>query len=96
MAAAVQRLTPGNTAVEKEIRPKMLKTLNGEGERWLTTMCQVAWKLGKTPNDWKTGVIIPIDKKSDRKECTNYCGYITSLAFQKWCTQSALKENDKK
>ena len=37
-------------------------------------VCQVAWKLGKTPRDWQTGVIIPIFKKGDRKQCTNYRG----------------------
>ena len=37
-------------------------------------MCQVVWKLGKTPRDWQTGVIIPIFKKGDRKQCTNYRG----------------------
>ena len=37
-------------------------------------MCQVVWKLGKTPRDWQTGVIIPIFKKRDRKQCTNYRG----------------------
>ena len=40
-------------------------------------MCQVAWKLGKTPRDWQTGVILPIFKKGDHKQCTNYRG--TSL-----------------
>ena len=37
-------------------------------------MCQVAWKLGKTPRDLQTGVIIPIFKKGDHKQCTNYRG----------------------
>ena len=49
----------------------MLKALN-EGVRWLTRVCQVAWKLGKAPKDWQTGVIILIYKKGDCKECTNY------------------------
>ena len=52
----------------------MLKVLTGEGILWLTRVCQVAWKLGKTPRDWQTGVIIPIFKKGDRKQCTNYRG----------------------
>ena len=52
----------------------MLKALTGEGILWLTRVCQVAWKLGKTPRDWQTGVIIPIFKKGDRKQCTNYRG----------------------
>ena len=54
----------------------MLKALNGEGVRWLIRVCQVAWKLGKTPKDWQTGVIIPIYKKGNRKECTNYRGIL--------------------
>ena len=37
-------------------------------------MCQVAWKYGKTPRDWQTGVIISLFKKGDRKQCTNYRG----------------------
>ena len=32
----------------------------------------LAWKFGKTPKDWQTGVIIPIYKKDNFKECTNY------------------------
>ena len=52
----------------------MLNALTGEGILWFTQVCQVAWKLGKTPRDWQTGVIIPIFKKRDRKQCTNYRG----------------------
>ena len=37
-------------------------------------MCQVEWKFGKISRDWQTGVIIPIFKKGDRKQCTNYRG----------------------
>ena len=37
-------------------------------------MCQVAWKFGKISGEWQTGVIIPIFKKKDRKQCTNYTG----------------------
>ena len=35
-------------------------------------MCEVSRKYGKTPRDWLTGVIIPIFKKGERKQCTNY------------------------
>ena len=50
----------------------MLKALTGEGILCLTRVCQVAWKFGKTPRDWQTGVITPIFKKGDLKQCTNY------------------------
>ena len=81
VAAAIRRLKPGKAADEDEIRPKLLKALNGEGVRWLTRICQMTWKLGKTPKDWQTGEIIPIYKKGDRKECTNY-QKISPFCFQ--------------
>ena len=79
VAAAIRGLKSGKfgkgkAAGEDEIRPEMLKVLNGERVRWLTRACQVAWKLGKTSKDWQTDVIIPIYKKRDRKECMNYRG----------------------
>ena len=46
--------------LNNEIRPETLKALTGEGILWLTRVCQVAWKFGKIPRDWQTGVIIPI------------------------------------
>ena len=74
VAAVIRELKSGKVADEDEIRPEMLKALNGEGMRWLTRACQVALKLEKTSKDWQTGVIIPIHKKGDCKECTNYQG----------------------
>jgi len=74
IAAAIGRLKSRKSAGEDEIRPEMLKALNSERILWLTRVCQVAWKFGKTPKEWQTGVIIPIFKKGDRKQCTNYRG----------------------
>ena len=42
----------------------MLKALNEKGVRWLTRVCQVAWKFGKTQKDWQTGVVISIHRKA--------------------------------
>ena len=74
VATAIKGIESGKAAGEDEItiRPVMLKALTGERILWLTRVCQVVWKLGKTPRDWQTGVIIPIFKKGDRKQCTNY------------------------
>ena len=72
VATAIRGLKSEKTAGEDEIRPEMMKILNGEIVRWLTRVCQVAWNLGKTPKDWQTGVIIPIHKKGDRKDYTSY------------------------
>ena len=72
VATAIKGLKFGKAADENKIRPEMLKALSGEGILWLTRICQVGWKFGKTPRDWQTGVIIPTFKKGDRKQCTNY------------------------
>ena len=66
VAKAIKGIKSGKAAGEDEIRPEMLKALTGEGILWLTRVCQVAWKFGKTPRDWQTGVIIPIFKNGDR------------------------------
>ena len=31
------------------------------------------WKTQQWPQDWKRSVFIPIPKKSNAKECSNYC-----------------------
>ena len=59
-AVAIRGLKSGKAAGEDEILPEMLKVLNREGVRSPTRVCQVAWKLGNTPKDRQTAVIIPI------------------------------------
>ena len=66
VATAIIGIKSGKAAGEDEIRPEMLKALTGEGILWLTRLCLVAWKFGKTSRDWQTGVVIPIFKKGDR------------------------------
>ena len=80
MATVITEKKPKKAAGKDEIGAQMLKALTGEGILWLTRVCQVAWKFGKTPRDWQTGVIISIFKKGDRKQCTNYRG-ISLLSF---------------
>ena len=72
VATAIKGIKLGKADGEDEIKPEMLKAPTGEGILWLTRVCQVAWKFGKTLRDSQTGVIIPIFKKGDRKQCTNY------------------------
>ena len=74
VATAIKQLKSEKAAGGGEIRPEMLKSLAWEGIIWLTRMCQLAFKLGKTPKDWQTGVIIPFYKRVDHKQCTNYRG----------------------
>ena len=37
------------------------------------TLCQQIWKTQQWPQDWKRSVFIPISKRGNAKECSNYC-----------------------
>ena len=39
----------------------------------LHSMCQQMWKTQQWPQDWKRSVFVPIPKKGNAKECSNYC-----------------------
>ena len=39
----------------------------------LHSICQQIWKTQQWPQDWKGSVFIPIPKKGNAKECSNYC-----------------------
>ena len=39
----------------------------------LHSICQQIWTTQQGPQDWKRSVFIPIPKKSNVKECSNYC-----------------------
>ena len=38
----------------------------------LHSVCQQIWKTQQWPQDWKKSVFIPIPKKGNAKECSNY------------------------
>ena len=38
----------------------------------LHSICQQIWKIQQWPQDWKRSVFIPILKKGNAKECSNY------------------------
>ena len=39
----------------------------------LHSICQQIWKSQQWPQDWKRSVFIPIPKKGNAKEYSNYC-----------------------
>ena len=38
----------------------------------LHSICQQIWKIQQWPQDWNVSVFIPIPKKGNDKECSNY------------------------
>ena len=51
---------------------KIWKILKDNAAKMLHSICQQIWKTQQWPQDWKRSVFIPIPKKGNAKECSNY------------------------
>ena len=49
-----------------------LYILKDDAVKVLHSICQQIWKTQQWPQDWKRSVFIPIPKKGNAKECSNY------------------------
>ena len=52
---------------------KLFQILKDDAVKVLHSIYQQIWKTQEWPQDWKTLVFIPIPKKGNAKECSNYC-----------------------
>ena len=52
---------------------ELFKILKDDAVKVLHSICQQIWKTQQWPLDWKRSVFIPIPKKGNAKECSNYC-----------------------
>src|SRR5574337_466846 len=52
---------------------KLFQILKDDAVKVLHSICQQIWKTPQWPQDWKRSVFIPIPKKGNAKECSNYC-----------------------
>ena len=52
---------------------KLFQILKDDAVKVLHSTCQQIWKTQQWPQDWKRSVFIPIPKKGNDKECSNYC-----------------------
>ena len=51
---------------------EVFQILKDDAVKVLHTICQQIWKTQQWPQDWKRSVFIPIPKKGNVKECSNY------------------------
>ena len=52
---------------------ELFQILKDDALKVLHSICQQIWKTQQWPQDWKKSVFIPIPKKGNAKECSNYC-----------------------
>ena len=50
----------------------LFQILEDDAVKVLHSICQQMWKIQQWPQDWKRSVFIPIPKKGNAKECSNY------------------------
>ena len=51
---------------------ELFQILKDDAVKVLHSICQQMWKTQQWPQDWKRSVFIPIPKKGNAKECSNY------------------------
>ena len=51
---------------------ELFQILTDKAVKVLHSICQQIWKIQQWPQDWKRSVFIPIPKKDNVKECSNY------------------------
>ena len=54
------------------IPDELSEILKEDAVKVLHSICQQIWKTQQWPQDWKRSVFIPIPKKDNAKECSNY------------------------
>ena len=51
---------------------ELFQILKDDAVKVLHSICQHIWKSQQWPQDWKRSLFIPISKKGNAKECSNY------------------------
>ena len=52
---------------------ELFQILKDDAVKMLHSICQQIWKTQQWPQLWKRSGFIPIPKKGNAKECSNYC-----------------------
>ena len=69
---ALGSITMNKAGGGDRIPVELFQILKDDGVKVLHSMCQQIWKIQQGPQDWKRSVFIPIPKKGNAKECSNY------------------------
>ena len=69
------------------ISVELCQILKDDVVKVLHSICQQVWKTQQWPQDWKRSVFIPIPKKGNAKECSNY----RTIAFISHASKVMLK-----
>ena len=69
---ALGSITRNKASGGNEIPVELFQILKDDAVKVLHSICQQIWKTQQWPQDWKKVSFIPIPKKGNPKECSNY------------------------
>ena len=69
---ALGSITTNKASGGDGILVELFQILKDDAVKVLHSICQQIWKTQQWPQDWKRPVLIPIPKKGNAKECSNY------------------------
>ena len=69
---ALESITTNNASGGDGIPVELFEILKYDAVKVLHSICWQIWKTQQWPQDWKRSVFIPIPKKGNAKECSNY------------------------
>ena len=69
---ALGSITTNKASGGDGILVELFQILKDDAVKVLHSICQQIWKTQQWPQDWKRSVFIPIPKKGNAKECSNY------------------------
>ena len=70
---ALESITTNEASGSDGIPVELFQILKDDAVKVWHSICQQIWKTQQWPQDWKRSVFIPIPKKGNAKECSNYC-----------------------
>ena len=76
---ALESITTNKASGGDGIPVELFQILKDDAVKVLHSICQQIWKTQQWPQDWKRSVFIPIPKKGNAKEYSNYhtCTHLT-------------------
>ena len=69
---ALESITTNKASGSDGIPVELFQILKDDAVKVLHSICQHIWKTQQWPQDWKRSVFIPIPKKGNAKEGSNY------------------------
>ena len=69
---ALESITTNKASGGDRIPVELFQILKDDAVKVLHSICQYIWKTQQWPQNWQRSVFIPIPKKGNAKECSNF------------------------